>query len=739
MIYYYEILAYRKYSIANSPYTLESKKFWHTGWACGKLICFARGKVGNGGAKMASLIIKRTLYLLLVVCGAVAYTATLDPFPQTQSYHVFADSLELWGIPNALNVLSNLAFIVVGIAGWSRLRNRFESPALHIWRFLFISVVFVGMGSFWYHWNPNNASLFWDRLPMSIGFAAMIAGICADRINCRTGCALCLPLILFSAGTVIYWIYTEQSGKGDLRPYFLLQSLAIVLIPLVLVLFPESSGSSRPYWVLWIFYVIAKLCELQDRQIYEITGHLLSGHTLKHIAAATGLWFFRPYPQRFSPSVARRKGLLTLLLLCFILFSPTASQAATYTELEEARFLMRAMAMNAAATPGRASELLQEALRQQENWQSVSYVIKKGTVEAEILVSWRKNSESSSDYWLAVAGSSSLNDWILDFDVAKVNFAKQNNLSAPYTDMGLHRGFNRHAQAILDLPIRTPIGTNETLANFLLRNPDQKIVLTGHCLGGSAVVVISARLVSLGVKPEQIRVVTFGAPAVGDKAFTKYFQKIIDMTRVVTTGDIFSRLPPRPMFPYLQWGRIIRWEMPKLPSYDRHYKKHQLDFALKKFLDLKLASGQSVGPATNGRVYIAGIQNELPSKWGGDDFPYMKMLLFDAYRDLFGMFVAHSSNNASFSQFEQLRSQAVAAGCEYLLFASIWGHRHEDDMVPYTLITLDQVLYRVSDGSLVFAASYQDAARLFTPLEAVWMAATIMNTDASLWLEKKAQ
>lgn len=729
----------RKYFFCKQPLYLESNKFWNTGCGLRKTHLFARGKVGNGGTKMASLIIKRTLYLLLVVCGAVAYTATLDPFPQTQSYHVFADSLELWSIPNALNVLSNFVFVVVGIAGWARLRNRFESPTIHIWRFMFLSVIFVGMGSSWYHWNPNNNSLFWDRLPMSIGFAAMIAGIFADRINCRTGCALCLPLILFSTGTVIYWIYTEQIGKGDLRPYLLLQYLSMVLIPLVLVLFPESSGSSRPYWVLWLFYVIAKLCELQDRQIYEITGHLLSGHTLKHFAAATGLWFFRPYPQRFSQSGPRCKGPLILLLLCFILYSPAASQAATHTELEEARFLMHAMAMNVAAAPGRGSELLQEALRQQENWQSASYVIEKGTVEAEILVSWRKNSDGSSDYWLAVAGSDSLNDWILDFDVAKVNFAKQNNLSAPYTDMGLHRGFNRHAQAILDLPIRTPIGTNETLANFLLRNPNQKIVLAGHCLGGSAVVVVSARLVSLGVNPEQIRVVTFGAPAVGDKAFTQYFEKIIDMTRVVTTGDTFSRLPPRPMFPYLQWGRLIRWEMPKLPSYERHYKKHQLDFALKKYLDLKLASDQSVGPSTNGRVYIAAIQNELPSKWGGDDFPYMKMLLYDTYRDLFGRFVANSSNNASFSQFEQLRSQAAEAGCEYLLFASIWGQRHEDDTVPYTLITLDQALYRISDGSLVYAASYQDGARLFAPLEAVWMAATIMNTDASLWLERKAQ
>ena len=540
------------------------------------------------GAKMAWLKKNRTLLLLLAVCGAVAYTATLDPLPQKQSYHAFADS-------------------------------------------------------------------------------------------------------------------------------------------------------SRPYWVLWTFYVVAKLCELHDRQIYEITGHLLSGHTLKHFAAAAGLWFFRPYPQNFGLSVPRRNGIITALLICLILFSPSAAQAATQAEYEEARFLLRAMVMSVAASPGRGSELLQETMRQQENWQFASYVIEKGTVDAEILVAWRKNSDGPPDYWLSVADSDSLNDYLLDLDTGSVNFAKQNNLSAPYTDMGLHRGFHRHAQAILDLPIRTPFGTNETLTNFLLRNPDQKIVLAGHCLGGAAVVVLSARLVSLGVKPEQIRAVTFGAPSVGDKAFAQYFEKIIDVTRVVTTGDSMTLLPPRPIYGYLQWGRLVRWEMPELPTYERHYKKQHLNLALKKYFDLKSALGQAVGPTSKGRVYIATIQNELLSKWGGNDFSYMKMVLSETYRDLFGTFVQHPSNNASLSQFEQLRSLAAEAGCEYLLFASIWGQRYETTTFPYTLITLDQSLYRVSDGTLVYAASYQDGAPQFTPLVAVWAAATIMNTDADLWLERKAQ
>jgi hypothetical protein len=281
------------------------------------------------------------------------------------------------------------------------------------------------------------------------------------------------------------------------------------------------------------------------------------------------------------------------------------------------------------------------------------------------------------------------------------------------------------------------LGTDETLADFLLKNPAQKIVLAGHCLGGAAVVIISTRLITLGVKPEQIRAVTFGAPAVGDQTFAQHFERIVDMTRVVSKGDPIPLVPPRAMYGYVHWGRLVNWEMPELPFWERHYKKHHHDLAIRKEYDLKQALGQMVAPSAKGRVFIASIQNELPTKWGGDDFPYMKQVLYETYKDLFGSFAVNPEEQASMSEFEKLRTQAAQAGSEYLLFASIWGQRYENAVFPYTLITLDQSLFRVSDGSLVYAASYQDAARQFTPLVAVSSAATIMNTDADFWLERK--
>lgn len=676
----------------------------------------------------------REHFIFLIIFVAVAYSASLEPIPQKQTYHQFADTSAFGGVPNLFNVASNLVFVIVGIAGFYRLKNQAFSPAVNIWRFMFISVVLVGLGSTWYHLNPTNESLFWDRLPMSVGFASMIAGICADRICCKTGCRICVPLIIFSMATVIYWIYTENAGTGDLRPYLMLQYLSIALIPVIIVLYPQSLELNRPYLLLWGFYVIAKLCELYDSSIYEGTGRLLSGHTLKHLAAAAGLYLFRPYPQSNCFRVSR--PVAVILFFSLLLLQPN-SYAASQAELDESHFLTRAMVMSVAAHPGRASEILQENLRQKEKWQFASYIIEEGTVEAEILAAWRPVPDGSFEYWLAVAGSNSFNDWFLDFDTGKVNFAKQNRLSAPYNKMHLHRGFHIHTQAIMNLPIRTPSGTDELLSDFLLRNPAQKIVLAGHCLGGAAVVILSTRLISLGVKPEQIKAVTFGAPAVGDQTFARHFEKIVDMTRVVTKGDPIPLVPPRALYGYVHWGRLVNWEMPEFPFWERHYKKHHHDLAIRKEYDLKKALGHEVIPSSTGMVYIAAIQNELPFKWGGDDFPYMKQVLYETYQDLFGSFTIHPEDHASMSDFEKLRNQAAQAGSKYLLFASVWGQRYENAVFPYTLITLDQSLFRVSDGSLVYAASYQDAARQFTPLIAVSSAATIMNTDADFWLERK--
>lgn len=232
--------------------------------------------------------------LFLVILGAGCLVASFPKLAQDTGYHLFADTRGVFGINNWGNVLSNAGFIIAGITGLIRSRHLSFNTAVFIWRFFFVAVVIVGIGSAYYHWSPSNDTLLWDRLPMTLGFAALVAGMSAERLGLRAGRLLFGPLVFSGALSVLYWWLTEQAGAGDLRPYILVQFLPMLLVPLMIVLFPKEGKYNRPYWILLASYVVAKGVEWQDGNIFTLTGQLVSGHTLKHLAASLGLYMFRP-------------------------------------------------------------------------------------------------------------------------------------------------------------------------------------------------------------------------------------------------------------------------------------------------------------------------------------------------------------------------------------------------------------------------------------------------------------
>jgi hypothetical protein len=234
----------------------------------------------------------RIVIILSITALGLAVIASLPPIPQDLGYHNFADSRKLRIFPNAGNVLSNVFFILSGIAGLLRLRS---SRHLFLWRFFYCSIILVGIGSAYYHLAPTNSSLVFDRIPMTLSFTSLIALVIAERMSGRAGRYLLIPLVLSGVASVVYWYGTELRGSGDLRSYIAVQYLPILIIPILIVLFPEKRCPiDRALILLLIGYCIAKLCELEDGSIYLLTHHFLSGHTLKHITAGLAVLFFRP-------------------------------------------------------------------------------------------------------------------------------------------------------------------------------------------------------------------------------------------------------------------------------------------------------------------------------------------------------------------------------------------------------------------------------------------------------------
>ncbi len=239
----------------------------------------------------------RRVWVLLAATLAAVFIVYLFPaIPQNEAYHQFADQRTVLGIPNGLNVLSNACFLLVGLPGIGlTLRGAGFLDPRERWPYcaFFIGVTLTAFGSAWYHLDPNNHTLVWDRIPMTIGFLALVAALIAERIDVTTGLWLLLPLIAAGIGTVIDWEITQSRGHGDLRPYAITQFGSLLVMVLLLVLFPARYTRSLDFGISLALYGVAKIFEATDRLVFSI-GRMVGGHVIKHILAAlSAYWIFR--------------------------------------------------------------------------------------------------------------------------------------------------------------------------------------------------------------------------------------------------------------------------------------------------------------------------------------------------------------------------------------------------------------------------------------------------------------
>jgi hypothetical protein len=232
---------------------------------------------------------KRTFWIVVFTAACALAAFLLPSFAQPLDYHDFADRRSALGIENFLDVVSNVGFLLAGVAGLVVVASRraaFEFP-VERWPYatFFFGLLLTAGGSAYYHLAPDNARLFWDRLPMTVAFMGLVSGQIVDRISVRAGLALLAPMLLVGAASVVYWEMTEQAGHGNVLPYAILQAYTIVVLLLIATLWPSRYTRGRDLVYVFAWYAASKLLEAFDREIFGF-GHLVSGHTAKHLAAA---------------------------------------------------------------------------------------------------------------------------------------------------------------------------------------------------------------------------------------------------------------------------------------------------------------------------------------------------------------------------------------------------------------------------------------------------------------------
>ncbi len=235
------------------------------------------------------------LYAISIL--AVVAVFFIKPIPQSQEYHLFVDNLTFFSISNFWNVISNIPFVIIGSFGLQKVLNLpRQNPLKVCFVWFFIGIILTGFGSAFYHYNPNDDTLVWDRLPMTISFMSFLSIIIGEFINLEVAKKTLYPFLIIGLASILYWVIFL-----DLRMYVLVQFLPITLIPIVLFLSNNNLKLKKYFWFILVAYIAAKFLESYDSIVYSITNNLISGHSLKHFAAAIAPFiFYRFVKEKFN-------------------------------------------------------------------------------------------------------------------------------------------------------------------------------------------------------------------------------------------------------------------------------------------------------------------------------------------------------------------------------------------------------------------------------------------------------
>ncbi len=241
-------------------------------------------------------------FLIFVIISSMIIAPVLyviGPIYQPLVYHHFADFRTMFNIPNAMNVLSNVAFFIAGAYGIyqvQRTQRKHKAPSIYgMYYVFFIAVALTTFSSGYYHLNPNNLTLFWDRVTISIATVAFMNAIILERIRFKFDMLIYFIFLILAALTVVYWEYTEMIGQGDLRLYGTVQILPVIVMIFMASRYPKVYPGIQYLVIAFLCFIAMRICEITDKPIFSLTTHIISGHTLKHIFAAVGVIFVALY------------------------------------------------------------------------------------------------------------------------------------------------------------------------------------------------------------------------------------------------------------------------------------------------------------------------------------------------------------------------------------------------------------------------------------------------------------
>lgn len=419
--------------------------------------------------------------------------------------------------------------------------------------------------------------------------------------------------------------------------------------------------------------------------------------------------------------VALGRGLL-LAVLGAVLLLGTALPAEAAVSADRS-FITALVAL--ASYEGDMSVLVREALRA-HGWEFQSYAQTTSAAQARFHVVSKELANGEKFYILAFPGTERLKDAEVDLRFERVAFAgttpaeflaaRDNRELAVGSLPLVHRGFNDYTQVALfteQLPEYDGLTAGEVIARDLREHPEYRLCLTGHSLGGAVATLAAARLADMGARPEQLQVVTFGAPAVGNAAFARGYEDKIDLTRITISGDPVKSVLQSLTGGYVQFGDALKWQQNKSSERFAHEMVVYLDGAMRAYQDAEESASELLaGPrqATSAPVYVAPVQLELDAALKGDE-QYLRGALESTLTEEYAGVTIGSAAP------EGLAAEARAAGAGYVILKHLKVTRIRNEKYNFRL-TLGEELYD-GQGRLLTMQENSTTTAAMTPLEAV--------------------
>lgn len=353
-------------------------------------------------------------------------------------------------------------------------------------------------------------------------------------------------------------------------------------------------------------------------------------------------------------------------------------------------------------------------------WEILPQKHRSGDVETNFAIAKNYFPELGKEIYLVTfRGSASKGDWSLNLKTNKVNFGghdlatMETMASLPLNDEkpAIHKGFNEYVNSVLRTSVLDDQGNFKGVFKKVAETDNSFLILSGHSLGGAAATLLGERLISLGLPKDKFIIITFGAPAIGNKAFADKYGNAVNLLRVTNTADPIPGSLQTFFGGYKQFGKHIKYSMSTKISNVQHAMAMYFDYSVSenykifdKMVELGKLEKVSDTRITADVPVVALWINTAENLQRVASVTDVKRFVTDEFKHMLPSYVVmDTSLTEDAYEYQDIVQLSRYTGADYVLVCGVDGELPRNQKFWY--LKVDQALFD-KEGKMLSIASY---------------------------------